>query len=203
MADNSTLPATGDVIRDKDRAGVKTQIVGIDLNPSGSETLMAGVMPVSVNSNGYCSQPTVTRPTNTNVYAAGDVVGGVIDFTSAGPSGGHLLITTASLRVNITSVPTGMTSFRLHLYSTTPTSALSDNAAWLLDDVDTGYLGYVDLGIPADLGDCLWTQVTSPGLQVKLASSSTTLYGYLQTIGGFTPAANSEVYIPTINGVGV
>jgi hypothetical protein len=40
MADNSTLPATGNVIRDKDRAGVLTQIVGLDINIGGSETLM-------------------------------------------------------------------------------------------------------------------------------------------------------------------
>jgi hypothetical protein len=38
---------TGDTIRDKDRAGVKTQIVGLDLNIAGAETLMAGSLPVT------------------------------------------------------------------------------------------------------------------------------------------------------------
>lgn len=47
MADNTTLPGTGDVIRDEDRAGVKTQIVALDLNPAGAETLMAGAMPMT------------------------------------------------------------------------------------------------------------------------------------------------------------
>jgi len=52
LADNTLLNAGtgGDTIRDKDRAGVKTQIVAVDLNPAGAETLMAGVMPVSDNS---------------------------------------------------------------------------------------------------------------------------------------------------------
>jgi hypothetical protein len=53
VADNSTLdPGTGgDVIRDKDRAGIKTQIVGLDLGiGTGTESLMSGVMPVSDNS---------------------------------------------------------------------------------------------------------------------------------------------------------
>jgi hypothetical protein len=53
LADNSTLdPGTGgDSIRDKDRAGVKTQIVGLDLGiGTGTESLMSGVMPVSDNS---------------------------------------------------------------------------------------------------------------------------------------------------------
>jgi hypothetical protein len=49
MANNTVLNvgAGGDSIRDLDRSGVKTQIVAIDLNPAGAETLMAGAMPVS------------------------------------------------------------------------------------------------------------------------------------------------------------
>ncbi|MGZ4516705.1 MAG: hypothetical protein ACXVXN_02120, partial [Mycobacteriaceae bacterium] len=56
MADNSQVTAgSGDVIRDKDRAGVKTQIVGLDLGiGTGTESLMAGTMPVQ----GY--QPAAT-----------------------------------------------------------------------------------------------------------------------------------------------
>lgn len=52
MADNTLLNtgAGGDTIRDKDRAGVKTQIVALDLNPAGTETLMAGLMPISATS---------------------------------------------------------------------------------------------------------------------------------------------------------
>lgn len=53
MADNSVADpgAGGDTFRTKDRAGVKTEVVGLDLTPGGgSETLMNGVMPVSDNS---------------------------------------------------------------------------------------------------------------------------------------------------------
>lgn len=52
MADNTQVPGgTGDTIRDKDRAGVKTQIVGLDLGiGSGTESLMNGSMPVTVAS---------------------------------------------------------------------------------------------------------------------------------------------------------
>jgi hypothetical protein len=38
--DNSTLPASGDVIRDKDRAGVKTQVVGLDLGIGGGSEVL-------------------------------------------------------------------------------------------------------------------------------------------------------------------
>jgi hypothetical protein len=50
MADNTQVASgTGDTVRDKDRAGVKTQIVGLDLGiGTGTESLMAGVMPTKV-----------------------------------------------------------------------------------------------------------------------------------------------------------
>lgn len=44
MADNTLLNSGtgGDTIRDKDRAGVKTQVVGLDINVGGSEVLGLG-----------------------------------------------------------------------------------------------------------------------------------------------------------------
>ncbi len=64
MADNTELSAGtgGDTLRDKDRAGVKTPIVAIDLNPAGSETLMAGTMPVT-QSGTWTVQPGNTANT--------------------------------------------------------------------------------------------------------------------------------------------
>ncbi len=49
MADNVTLNAGsgGSVLRTKDHSGIETSIVGLDLNPAGSEVLMAGAMPVT------------------------------------------------------------------------------------------------------------------------------------------------------------
>jgi hypothetical protein len=47
VADNS-VQSGADTIRDKDRTGVKTQIVGLDLGiGTGTESLMAGSMPVT------------------------------------------------------------------------------------------------------------------------------------------------------------
>lgn len=158
---------------------------------------------IPVASAGYTSQPTVTRPANADAYTAGDVIGGAITFTSAGPSGGHVVITGADLRINVTAVPSGMTSFRLHLYDVTPPSALADNAAWDLPSGDrASYLGYVDLGTPVDVGSTLFVQVDGVNKKVKL-NASTSLFGYLVTAGGFTPAGNSEVYAPRIQTLGV
>lgn len=51
MADDVTLNSMsgGDTARAKDRTTSKTQIVALDLNPAGSESLMAGAMPVTDN----------------------------------------------------------------------------------------------------------------------------------------------------------
>ena len=55
----------GASVRAKDRTGVETQIVALDLNPAGSETLMSGAMPASqsgtwniTNISGTVSLPT-------------------------------------------------------------------------------------------------------------------------------------------------
>lgn len=65
MADNSILDpgVGGDTIRDKDRTGVKTQVVGLDLTiGGGSETLMNGSMPVSLDTDTIRSGTTALTP---------------------------------------------------------------------------------------------------------------------------------------------
>ena len=148
----------------------------------------------------YQAKPTVTRPANTTAYTAGDVVGGSITFPGVGPFGGDILVTSAALRINVASIPAGMTSFRLHLYDVTPPSALADNAAWDLPAGDrANYLGYIDLGSPADVGSTLYVQADQINRQIRLRTAD--LYGYLVTNGGFTPANNSEIYVPELNAV--
>jgi hypothetical protein len=145
----------------------------------------------------YKSQPTVTRPANTTAYAAGDVVGGVICF---GAHQGHFLLTTGDLRINVAAVPSGMTSFRLYLYKDAPPSNLADNAPWTLLTGDrASFVAYVDLGSPAAIGGTLFTQVD--GINKHIALNGSTLCGYLVTNGAFTPAGNSEEYVPCLRGV--
>lgn len=161
-------------------------------------------------STGYEAQTTVTRPANQTPYNAGDVVGGAIAFSNIGPDAGYLYINTADLRIDISAVPSGMTSFRLYLYNITPPSAIADNSPFDLPSGDRdSFVGYIDLGTPVDLGSTLYTQAPapatsafpSPGLQVKLVSTS--LFGYLVTAAGFTPTSNSEVYNLRIKGIGL
>jgi hypothetical protein len=175
--------------------------VGIDQTTPGTTDS------VSVKGNSYVSAPTVTRPANVTPYTAGDVVGGAITFASVGPSGGSIYISSASLEMDIAALPSGMTTFRLYLYDATPPSALADNAPWDLSSGDRAkFLGYIDLGTLVDLGSTLYVQVAAATMtktQFKLAAASTSLFGYLVSAAGYTPAANSEALVPKLNTLGV
>lgn len=157
-----------------------------------------------VSGSGGGASVTVTRPANTTAYVTNDVVGGVITFTDMGPTGRRILLTSAALRYDVGSVPAGMANFRLHLYSVTPPSALADNAAWDLSAGDrAGYVGFIDLGTPADFGSTLFTQVNNLGMQTRLDAADTRLFGYLVTTAGYTPAANSETFNIRLRSVGL
>lgn len=157
------------------------------------QQLLTSADTVTTATQGYSAQVDITRPANATPYTAGDVLGGAITIPTIGPSAGRIILTNLALLPQVVSIPAGMTSFRLHLYSVTPPSALADNAPWTFTSVDwPSYLGYVDLGSPVDFGAALFVQATQVNQEIKLASTS--VFGYLVTNGGFTPAGNSEVY---------
>lgn len=160
--------------------------------------------PTATNTSGYKSSVSITRPSNTTAYTGGDALGiadagtpanagsAILTFANIGPAGGFILITETRLEIDVSSVPLGMTSFRLNLYDASP-DAILDNAAWdLSSSGDRGkYLGYLDLGTPIDIGSTLYVQTTQNIKQVKLATSSSSLYGVLVTNGGYTPSSGA------------
>lgn len=151
--------------------------------------------------NGYIAPVTITRPANTTAYSAGDVVGGALTISNAGPSGGSVVLTGTRLELDIAAIPSGMTYFVLHLYSATPPSAIADNSPFDLPSGDRSvYIGNVNVGTPIDLGSTLYVDVNQINKLLKLTTA--TLYGYLVTATGYTPAANSEVYKVTVCSVG-
>ena len=159
--------------------------VGIDQTTDGTTNLVRA-------RDSFDIAVSLTRTADTNAYAANDIIGAAtgstaaLTFTSIGPSGGAITITGAELEIDGTTVISGMTSFRLHLYNVTPPSALGDNAAFDLPSGDrASYLGYVDLNTPVDLGSTLYVQSVFVGKDIKLSSAN--LFGYLVTAGGYTP----------------
>jgi hypothetical protein len=151
----------------------------------------------------YKSKVTITRPANVTAYTALDVVGqtanAIIQFDGI-PARGSFLITSASLRIDVSAVPAGMSSYRLHLYNGSPGSALADNAAFNIPSGDRGqYQGSIDIPVPSDRGDTLFARYEgSPNAHVDIDAG---LYGYLETVGGYTPAGNSEVYVVTVSAI--
>lgn len=136
----------------------------------------------------------LTRTADTNAYLANDVIGAATGSTAAltfpnmGPSGQAIMITSTQLETDATAVISGEAGYRLHLYNVTPPSALGDNAAWDLPAGDrASYLGFIDLGQPVDLGSTCYIEQNGINKQVLLAGTS--LFGYLVTIGAFTPAS--------------
>lgn len=148
-------------------------------------------------SSGFTSVLSFARTADTNAYTAGDVegtgtgaAGAALEFDNIGPAaGGEVMITSTGLEHDITAVPSGMTSYRLHLYGVTPPSALGDNAAWDLPSGDrASYLGYVDLGTPVDVGSTLYVKTDGNNVQITVPAGGK-VFGYLVTNGGYTPAS--------------
>lgn len=150
----------------------------------------------------YSDSLTLTRTADTNAYTAGDVIGSstssggaVLTFDNFGPAVPiQVMFTSCRLLWEVNAVPSGATSFRLHLYRKSPASALADNAAWDLTSGDwADYLGYIDIGTPVDVGSALFIQTENLQHQCRLIEGK--VYGYLVTNGGYTPASGAVMII--------
>ena len=153
--------------------------------------ILEGITGIIAKSKVYSSIQGFTRPNDTNAYSAGDVVGtspgANIEFTNMGISGEDVFITSAKLRIDVSAIPSGMGSFRLHLFNAAPT-AIDDNSPFNLIAADrTKYIDYIDIDTPNDLGDTLFISVNNVNIQTTLVSTS--LYGVLETRAAYTPTA--------------
>jgi len=153
---------------------------------------------LTVDGKAYRSTVSITRPSNTTAYTAGDVVGdtggsAILTLSSIGPSGGYILIQSAALIFSDISVPSGMGAFRVHFYNASPT-AIADNAPFDLTSGDrAAYMGYIELNAPQDFGSTIYTQLDYPGRLIKLAAASTTLFAEIETRNAYTPVSASTV----------
>ena len=160
---------------------------------------------LTVDGRGYRSTVSITRPSNTTTYTAGDVIGvadsgtpanagsAIHTLTNAGPSGGFILLQSAALLFSDAAVIANMAGFRVHLFSSSP-GAVLDNAAFDLVSGDrAAYMGFFELPTPIDLGSSIYTQTDSIGRMVKLAASSTSLFAEIETRGGYQPASGSTI----------
>ena len=154
--------------------------------------------PLPVIGGGFISSSLIQRAANTTPYTANDVFGTAFELTNISTANGNILLTSIDIIFNITSLPSGMGAFTLFLYSITPPSAIADNGAFSLPSGDRASIltpAGISLGsaVLATGGGSVVLEADNLNLQLK--PTSTSLFGYLVSSGGFTPAANSETAI--------
>jgi len=139
-----------------------------------------------------------TRPSDTTAYASGDLVansttaGSVVPLTPlpADQAGGPRLLR----RLKVRKTGTGVTnaSFRVHLYSTSPTVANGDNGAWSSNGV-AGYIGAMDVTIDRAFTD------GAAGFAIPVVGSEMAfdaalpIYALVEARGAYTPVS-AEVF---------
>jgi hypothetical protein len=145
-----------------------------------------------------------TRPADTTAYASGDLVANSTTAGSVTPlsfaptmnAGGVLKVR----RAYIYKTNTGVTNstFRLHLYTASPTVSNGDNGAFVSNQHAT-YLGYIEVvvGLAFAAAAAGWGAATIGAEMAANVAAAPTLYGLLEARGAYTPG-NAEVITVTI-----
>jgi hypothetical protein len=172
-----------DVISGVTSVGVEKRIL---VNSDGSIAASPGLA--------YESSDTITRAANTTTYNASapnfDVYGSLFQLQNIGEAGKGIFLSYFEISLNLSSVPTGMTSFAVQLYPTQPT-AIADNSIWTIgSDPVLDPVGFnVSMSLAKGGGKVVGVATDINQLFILTSSS---LWGYLVTNGAIAPAANSE-----------
>jgi hypothetical protein len=158
----------------------------------------------------FAAAASITRPNDTTTYASADLVannttaGSVTPFSFTLPSGilgrPHLL-KTGLMTITGTSVPIANTSFRLHLFTTSPTVANGDNAAFSTTAAYSSWIGALDTTHTA-LGSAGTRGIFGPvtaGVFPIIPAGTTTLYGLLEARAAYVPVAQSVFAITQLD----
>lgn len=210
MATDNTTVLNGDVIRNKLRTSVKTQIVGLDINIGGSteklvqagQQTMANSLPVVLpsdqvvltasNDNYVVSAPTITVTAGT-AYASGDCVGGKLTLT------GISRINDAGVKLEtifVTDAANQKPNLKFLFFNADPTAAtLTNDAALALSTDITKVIGMASV----DTGD--YTTISSAafaaknGINAVLKSTTTSVWMAILTTSTptFTGTTNLSV----------
>lgn len=165
----------------------------------GSGVTQPVSMATAPQGQAWLSTATITRAANTTPYTANDVYGTVFELQNIGSSGGFVFLSSLDIMFNLTTLPSGMGSFAIYLYSSSPPSAITDNNPFNIASGDRGSIMSLNgFNLTASLargGGSVVAESLGINQLFKLASNSTSIWGYLVTLSAFTPAANSETAI--------
>lgn len=216
MSDNlAVTPGTGATIAAKDTTGSggplaqRVQPIWGAAGVANDVDIASGKpMPVqirrSTGTEGVGNTGTATFTTGTTAYAASDVVGasgasGALDFGVVGQSANNILVTSVELEIDSATIISGETSYNLYLYNVTPPSAINDSSPFTLGSSDrAAFLGKVTLPNVVVEGVTTATlYVRLDGINQHVLLAGTHLFGYLTSVGAFTPTA--RVYKITVH----
>ncbi len=170
-------------------------ISGVDLNGNPKNILVDSGGSVNVSPGlAYESTATITRAANVTTYTASapnfDVYGGLFELQNIGVAGKGIFLSYFEISLNLSGVPSGMTSFAVHLYPTAPTN-IADNSIWTIgSDPVLDPVGF-NVSMSLAKGGNRVVGVVRDLNQLFILTSSS-LWGYLVTNGAIVPVANSE-----------
>ncbi len=184
--------------------------MGTDQVPVAGQATSSGSIPVTLPSDVSASVAvTITKASSIGVnpnqiIGASTSATAAITFANMGLSGSRIMLTSAQLEIDSTSVPTNQTSFNAFLFNVTPPSSVTDGSTTAtsvpLSTSDRAvFLGQISLGTPALLGSTLYTE--SNGINKQLKLSGTSLFAYVTTASSYTPSAANTNYVVTLHAV--
>lgn len=161
---------------------------------------------VSVKGFGISYKLTITRPNDNTAYSANDVLGdsglgsAIFEIPNLGVANGSFLIDSISLIIPAGAIPSGMTSFKVYLFSEAPAAAIDNDTLNLATDADK-YQDKLFLTAPVVNSGLLESLNPGQSFQVKLSSTGS-LFLKLTTDTGFTPVP-SQIHYLNIHGTKV
>ncbi len=196
MADNTTLPGTGEVYASDDIGSVKYQRVKLSFGADGSAADWDGTQHIGeVGGNSDHVEIAITGST-TPAYSLNDVVGGKLTITSAMRISNGKGVLQSITMYDTANVHPGLECL---IYRQDPANGTyTDNAAFALNTTDAGFLlhhvtisvsDWVQMG-----GTNLWVaDVANIAKVVKASGSNANLYAVLIATGTFTLTSTTQL----------
>jgi len=190
------------------------KVGGVGVVPAGSAStaLGAGLIPVTAQKYVSAAAAAMTRPADTNAYAAGDQISNSttaasvvpLQFAVTIPASGWLLIDRATIRKSTSTVANAV--FRLHLFNATPTIATTgDNGVFATTvagaSAEIGLLDCTTRGAYTDGANARGVPTDSPYVTLTGTPGAFTVYGMLEALAAYAPG-NAEVFNVSIRVVG-
>lgn len=178
-----------------------TQALRTILSVNGSDVSDSNPLPViTPDFAEVISANAFTRPNDTNVYAAGDLIANSTTAGSVTPISLPLAVRAAGgvtrierIRLRKTGTTTTNAQFRVHLFSSSPTVANGDNGAFSPSSV-ANWIGSFDVVVDrAGVDGAIGAGVPVSGSSVTATiPAGTTLFALLEARAAYTPAAQEQ-----------